>query len=187
MVSIIMPVYNADKYLEQAIESVIHQDYVDYELILVDDGSTDQSAQICDKYAQNDERIRVFHKENGGVSSARRYGYNEAKGNWITFMDNDDILAPSFLSSLFEYSEEADIIIGRGTNINSQKANELKFNSDKLVVGNKYYFTGLQAAELMNTPSDNKYGIVTLLWGKIISRKTMEKTILLIDEKKKKS
>ena len=90
IVTIIIPVYNADKYLKKCLESVLCQTYAEFELILVDDGSKDQSGMICDKFASEDTRIKVIHKSNGGVSSARNTGLDLATGDFITFIDSDD-------------------------------------------------------------------------------------------------
>lgn len=89
-VSIIVPVYNTEKYLHRCINSILVQSFSNFELLLIDDGSTDSSGDICDKYTQKDFRIRSFHKENGGVSSARNLGIDNARGEWITFIDSDD-------------------------------------------------------------------------------------------------
>ncbi len=91
-VSVIVPVYKVEKYLPECIESILAQTFTDFELILVDDGSPDNSGKICDDYAARDSRIRVFHKENGGVSSARNLGLDNARGEWVTFVDSDDWL-----------------------------------------------------------------------------------------------
>lgn len=90
--SIIIPVYNVEKYIIECIDSVLFQTYKDWELILVDDGSTDNSGKICDEYALKDNRIKVIHKENGGLSSARNAGLDIVKGEYITFIDSDDVL-----------------------------------------------------------------------------------------------
>lgn len=108
--SIIVPVYGAEKYLPAMIESVIAQSFTDWELILVDDGSKDNSGQICDQYAEIDSRIRVVHKQNGGVSSARNEGIKHAMGEFITFVDADDTLNPSFLAN-FSYDDNLDFEI----------------------------------------------------------------------------
>lgn len=102
MISIIVPIYNLESCLPQCINSILGQDYRDFELLLIDDGSKDKSGDICDEYAAKDSRIRVFHKENGGVSSARNVGLENAKGDWITFVDGDDILLPKALSYIHE-------------------------------------------------------------------------------------
>ena len=112
MVSCIIPVYNTEKYLPRCIESVLAQTFVDWEMLLIDDGSTDASGSICDEYAAKDERIRGFHKENGGISSARNVGLNYAQGEWIFFVDSDDSLPKTSLESLLSRSSDANIIVG---------------------------------------------------------------------------
>jgi len=91
-ISIIVPVYNVEEYITECIDSILSQTYKDCELILVDDGSSDNSGKICDEYALKDNRIKVIHKENGGLSSARNAGIDVAKGEYITFIDSDDVL-----------------------------------------------------------------------------------------------
>ena len=103
--SIIVPVFNTETYLEECINSVLEQTYTDFELILVDDGSTDNSASICDFYAQNDERIKVYHIINSGVSSARNVGIDNVTGEWLLFLDSDDVLHPKALQVLSENIE----------------------------------------------------------------------------------
>ncbi|MCR5039689.1 MAG: glycosyltransferase family 2 protein [Bacteroidales bacterium] len=90
--SVIVPVYNTRQYLSRCIDSILNQSFTDFELLLIDDGSTDGSGGVCDAYAEKDGRVRVFHKENGGVSSARNLGLNEARGEWVCFVDSDDEL-----------------------------------------------------------------------------------------------
>lgn len=112
MISIIVPVYNVENYLRRCINSILAQSYTCFELLLIDDGSTDNSACICDEYAVKDSRIRVFHKENGGVCSARNLGIEYALGEWITFIDGDDWVEPKYLSHLNEGSAPSyDLII----------------------------------------------------------------------------
>lgn len=111
-ISIIVPVYKVEKYLSACIESVLAQTYPDWELLLVDDGSPDSCPAICDEYAQKDSRIRAIHKENGGVSSARNRGLDEAKGGWIMFLDSDDMLVSCALTILYERINQtlADVV-----------------------------------------------------------------------------
>ena len=97
-ISIIIPVYNAEKYLCNCLDSVLKQSFADWEMLLVDDGSKDSSPAICDEYAAKDDRIRVFHKENGGVSSARNTGVKYMEGEWVYFMDADDTLVTETLA-----------------------------------------------------------------------------------------
>lgn len=96
-ISVIVPVYNTEKYLNRCIDSILAQTFTDFELLLIDDGSKDNSGTICDEYAAKDSRVRVFHKENGGVSSARKLGLDNAQGEWITFVDSDDRIDVSYL------------------------------------------------------------------------------------------
>ena len=100
IMSVIVPVYNTEQYLHRCIDSILTQTYTDFELLLIDDGSKDKSGDICDEYALKDSRIRVFHKENGGVSSARNLGLDNAAGEWITFVDSDDWIIESYLMNL---------------------------------------------------------------------------------------
>lgn len=99
-VSVIVPVYNTEKYLPRCINSILDQTFTDFELILVDDGSTDNSGKICDEYSKKDSRIVVIHKENGGASSARNTGIDIAKGEWISFVDSDDWVNVEYLNGL---------------------------------------------------------------------------------------
>lgn len=102
LISVIVPVYNAELYLRDCIESIIVQTFSDYEIILVNDGSTDSSGNICEEYAQKDTRIMVYHQENCGQAVARNYAISKAKGKWITFLDSDDLLHPQMLEYLYK-------------------------------------------------------------------------------------
>ncbi|MBO4872264.1 MAG: glycosyltransferase family 2 protein [Lachnospiraceae bacterium] len=102
LISVIMPVYQTSAYLEEAVRSVQAQTWENWELLLIDDGSTDGSAELCDALARKDRRIRVFHQANGGVSRARNRGLEEARGSYYSFTDSDDALDPDFLSWLLE-------------------------------------------------------------------------------------
>lgn len=99
-ISVVVPLYNAADFIEHTINSILGQSYDDFELLLVDDGSTDGSLTLCGRYAEKDARIRVIHQENGGVSAARNRGLEEAQGKYIAFVDADDILAPDYLERL---------------------------------------------------------------------------------------
>ncbi len=105
-VSIIMPAYNAEKYLGEAVDSVISQSLGDWELLLVDDGSTDGTGRECDDLAGRDPRIRAFHKTNGGLSDARNHGLDRARGDYIVFLDSDDVLSSHFLAATLAATRE---------------------------------------------------------------------------------
>lgn len=106
LVSVIIPVYNSQKYLEAALKSVREQSYSNIEVLLIDDGSTDSSPKICDDFASEDERFRVIHQENKGPSAARNRGIDEAKGEYLTFVDNDDLLHKDFVKILYDLCVE---------------------------------------------------------------------------------
>lgn len=112
-VSIIVPIYNAEKYLDRCVDSILSQTFLDFELLLIDDGSPDRSGEICDEYAQKDNRIHVFHKENGGVASARQFGLEHAQGEFVIHADPDDYVEPSMLEELYECAKknQADMVI----------------------------------------------------------------------------
>lgn len=111
--SIIVPVYNSSAYLERCLKSIINQKFKDWECILIDDGSTDNSGVICDRYSGIDNRLRVIHKSNGGVSSARNEGLRASKGDYIVFVDSDDYIGDEHLSSFSKHVAEApDLIMG---------------------------------------------------------------------------
>lgn len=112
--SIIVPVYNVGKYLPKCIESVLHQTYQDWELILVDDGSVDHTAAVCKEYRNRDSRIKYFYQDNSGVSAARNLGLLKATGDYITFIDGDDWIEDRMLQSMMAHTtrDEYDIIIG---------------------------------------------------------------------------
>lgn len=101
-ISIIVPIYNNEKFLHRCIESILRQTFINFELILVDDGSSDNSGFICDQYTQQDNRIHTFHKLNEGVSSTRNLGLKHSNGEWITFIDSDDWIEKDYLETLFE-------------------------------------------------------------------------------------
>lgn len=103
VISVIVPVFNVEKYLEKCILSILAQTYKNFELILVDDASPDSCPEICDRYANIDQRIRVLHcKKNGGLSAARNIGIEAARGKWITFVDSDDWVSQEMLQYLYE-------------------------------------------------------------------------------------
>ena len=106
-ISVIVPVYQAEALLPQCVESVLAQTFSDWELLLIDDGSRDGSPTLCDGYAARDPRIRVFHKPNGGVSTARNLGLEQATGPYIAFLDADDTFEPAALETLWYLREKA--------------------------------------------------------------------------------
>lgn len=128
-ISVIVPVYNAEKSLCRCIDSILTQTYQDFELLLIDDGSKDSSGTICDSYAAKDSRIKVFHKPNGGVSSARNLGIDNAQGEWLTFVDADDWVYPLWLQSLMQFDGKYDLaVIGFEVSCSCEYVNNQKMH-----------------------------------------------------------
>ena len=151
LISIIVPIYNVEKYIRRCIDSILNQTYNNLEIILVDDGSTDNCSQICDEYAQKDSRIRVIHKENGGVSLARNVGIELSNGMWISFVDADDWLEENFVETLYEKAKErkADVvlcgynrIVGKNIEYINFKKDESEFNSEEYLINSLNPQTG---------------------------------------------
>lgn len=132
--SVIIPVYNCENYLTPCVRSVLDQSCSDFELLLVDDGSTDGSGMLCDQLAEQDSRIRVFHKENGGAASARNYGLDHAVGSRVMFLDGDDTITEDCLETAGEASEADLIIFGmefdyyRGDRLTEQRLNSVRYS-----------------------------------------------------------
>lgn len=146
LISVIIPVYNVESYLHQCIDSVLAQTYQDFELLLIDDGSTDGSGAICDAYAAKDARVQVFHQKNDGVSSARNLGIKNAKGEWITFVDGDDWVSEDYLKNLHNNAKSVDLVISALYKIRKLKEiygklryNQLLFTKDELLLNLNNY------------------------------------------------
>ena len=92
-ISVIIPAYNVEKYLDKCMNSVLNQSFTDFEVLLIDDGAKDSTVQLCDKYAEKDTRVKTYHKKNGGLSDARNYGLERISGKYVTFIDSDDYIA----------------------------------------------------------------------------------------------
>lgn len=122
IVSVIVPVYNVEKYLNKCLDSLLVQSYADIEILLIDDGSTDNSGEICDIYANRNDNIKVIHKENGGLSDARNKGLDMATGQWITFVDSDDYVTPDYVETLLSLvlKNNADISIATYTYVSEK-------------------------------------------------------------------
>lgn len=144
MISIIVPVFNVEKYLNQCVQSILCQTYGNYELILVDDGSTDNSGRMCEQYKELDKRVQVIHKENGGLSDARNKGTEAAHGEYITYIDSDDYVSEDYLETLYKliYTYHADIAV---TGIERFYDGELPSGGDSSYI--EASFAGIKALE----------------------------------------
>lgn len=128
LISVIVPVYNAEKYLNRCVDSILSQTMTNFELLLIDDGSQDNSGRICDEYAEKDARVRAFHKPNGGVSSARNLGLDNAMGNWITYVDADDRCSCDYLEHLLsKVDDDTDLIISYAVICDSTGGGKARF------------------------------------------------------------
>ena len=134
LISVIIPIYNLDKYLPKCIDSVLAQTYTNLEVIPVDDGSSDNSAQLLKEYALKDNRVKPIFKENGGVSSARNTGLNNCTGDYIYFLDGDDWIAPNTIEKLYGYSERYDVV--QASHIEAHDSGLEKIPGD-IIVSNK--------------------------------------------------
>ena len=141
LISIIVPIYNVEKYLNKCIESIVNQTYENIEIILIDDGSNDNSGIICDEYAKKDNRIIVVHKENGGVSSARNKGLKIAKGEWISFVDADDWIEQIFCQTLLNKvtQEQADIALCGYNRITDNRKKKINANNQEVFLNSNEY------------------------------------------------
>ena len=106
-ISIIVPVYRAEKYLNACVDSILNQTYSDFELVLIEDGSPDQSGAICDEYAQKDDRVRVIHQPNQGQAAARNHALPMTQGKWLCYVDSDDAIHPQMLEHLHRAAEKS--------------------------------------------------------------------------------
>ena len=142
LLSIIIPVYNVERYLHECLDSILASTFKDFELLLVDDGSSDTSGSICDEYAQQDSRIRVFHKSNGGPSSARNLGIEKCRAPWITFVDADDLVSPTFFYNLWQVIKDwpdIDFLQAGCTNYISSSPSSVEQKYDDVISREKGY------------------------------------------------
>lgn len=169
LISIVVPIYNAENYLKECIDSIISQGFSNIEVILVDDGSTDHSGMICDTYAQQDSRVRVFHLKNGGVSAARNFGIEQSTGDYIMFVDSDDALAWNALEKI------------QAT---------LAYNADVVIFGNRIIRDGVSSDHIPNSGLLNReeFGgryielytqfFINSPWNKVYKRKKIDDTMI---------
>ncbi len=170
MISVIIPVYNAEKYLERCIKSVVNQSYKNLEIILINDGSTDDSDKICDKWSKLDTRINIIHKVNEGVSVARNTGLDVATGEYIAFVDSDDYIREDYINKLLEYIIKFDVDISCCKYVNiDENVNEIKsyknddrIMCDEVILGEDY---------IINVITNNT---LPVMWNKLYKRKIFD-------------
>lgn len=168
LISIIVPVYNTENYLTKCLDSIINQTYKNLEIILIDDGSTDNSGKICDKYAKRDKRIVVIHKTNGGVSSARNLGLKIANGSYIGFVDADDWIADDMYEILYVNLKKfnADISVCKFKNIYTR--NNIIYNN-----GDNAKTILLNAVKSMEFLLNSKENYMCCLWNKLYKKELL--------------
>jgi len=173
LISIIVPIYNVENYLRQCLDSIMSQTYQNFECLLINDGSPDNSADICREYVEKDSRFRYFEKENGGVSSARNLGIEHSKGEYITFIDSDDWVDSDYLEVLYNalIDENADISVSTYKRFHMAD-NCWYFHSFQRGYDKKT-FTGLELIDKLQLLSsfDHSYGST---WGKLVKSVRVE-------------
>lgn len=176
LISIIVPIYNVEGYLSQCLDSILTQSYQDWECILVDDGSKDGSGGICDDYQEKDERFKVIHKQNGGVSSARNIGLVQAMGEWVFFSDADDLLEVDALETLIKGTESGSPFIMAGFNKLSEDKNLIETNTKEIIKE----ISVEEAIMEQYKPSDFSYQ--GYLWCKLFRLDIIKDNYLIFDE-----
>ena len=174
-VSIIVPVYQAEQTLRRCVDSILHQDYADFELILADDGSTDGSGRICEDYAAQDSRVRVLHQANSGVSAARNAAMDLARGTYLQFLDSDDWITPDATKLLVRTAQanRCDLVIADFYRVVGDRVSHKGGIGEDGVLSREAF-----AAHMMENPADFYYGV---LWNKLYRREIVEAHHLRMD------
>ena len=174
-VSIIVPVYNAEDTICRCVDSILNQQYTDFELLLVDDGSQDSSGAICDAYAAQDARVRVFHQENAGVSAARNLALDHARGTYLQFLDSDDWITADATRALVRAADDhqCDLVIADFYRVVGERLSRKGDIDEDTILTREGY-----AAHMMENPADFYYGV---LWNKLYRRKIVERHRLRMD------
>lgn len=180
LVSIIIPVYNVSKYLARCVDSILRQTYSNFELLLIDDGSTDDSGSICEMYACADLRIKVFHKKNGGPSSSRNYGLDVSNGDWIIFIDSDDYVSDDYIETFFKYNKSFDekIHVVQGFHVFSNDKSidykEIHYSYTELYINDNKINYSIERNRLFHSWA---------VWGKLFSKHIIDEYNIRFNEK----
>lgn len=168
LISVILPIYNVEDFLPQCLDSVINQTYQNLEIILVNDGSTDSCPQICEEYAKKDSRIKVIHKKNGGLSEARNVGFENSSGDFIAYVDSDDLLSVHFCKSLFDRLHEFKADVAECGYIRFFDVSELKENQNEDEESIEIFDSETSLLRLMLGPLNS------MVWNKLYRREVVE-------------
>lgn len=182
--SVVVPAYNVENYIRECVDSILRQSFADFEVILVDDGATDTTGQICEEYAGRDERVRVIHKKNGGLVSARKAGVRVARGIYTAYVDGDDWIAPDMFRELCECAqrEKTDIVIADFFCAFSDRKVPLTQN----MAAGRYSREEMQQAVYPHMLCNGEYfsfGFQPCVWGKLFKRELLLKNQLAVDER----
>lgn len=183
LISVLVPIYRIDRYLGICIESLLNQTYKNLEIILVDDGSSDRCPEICDLYASKDSRIKVIHKSNGGLVSARKAGLQAATGKYIGYVDGDDWVGPGFYYSLYSSIKESDAdiaIAGFSRDLFSSTKNILNAIPSGIYEGKAL---DVVKKKMIADGAFYRHGITTYLWNKLFKREIIEQYQMSMDER----
>lgn len=182
--SVIIPVYNVEEYLKQCIESILKQDYEPFELILVDDGSTDESGNICDYYEKADKRVKVIHQRNQGHTIARQNGFRESDGGYIIFIDSDDWIDTGMFSCMMEKTviENVDIVQCNYRSVKDRKSRDETHLFREGVYDKRALKSDIYP-KMIYAGSYYRFGIAPNMWNKIFKRALVEKNLPDIDAK----
>ena len=183
LVSIIIPIYNGEMFLDKCVQSAIDQSYKNIEVILVDDGSTDSSGEMCDNYASKDNRIKVIHKINGGLVSSRKAGLRASTGDYILYIDGDDWietdLVKHYMNQVFEF--KADVVISSHI-VNLEGREDVLLNTLPSGVYNKDKLTSVIYPKMLYTGKFSQFGVFSYSWGKLYRKELLLENQLKIDE-----
>lgn len=181
-ISVIVPVYNVEKYLGRCIDSLIRQSYSNIEILLVDDGSKDESLSICKEYEAKDSRIHVFHKENEGLGLTRNYGIKQATGEYITFVDSDDYLTLDAIDSMVKKAVETDADVVIASHYYKNKKQEIEL-SERLYCGTE--IKEILMVHMMGNNGNQLDALTYTAWGKLYKKELFTKNRLLFPSERK--
>lgn len=188
LLTIIVPIYNSQKYLSYCLDSILNQTYLNWEALLIDDESSDQSPKICKKYVEKDSRFRYFRKKNGGVADARNYGLDRANGDYIAFIDNDDVLHPEMYNMLIYVANKYNVSVAACDFVMDYRNYEDVISSNEnLINENIEILEGRNNIYRSIVTSNRQNGIEGLIWNKVYRNqcfKTLRfnKNIALVDD-----
>lgn len=181
LISVIVPIYNVEKYLQRCVESILSQSYSNIEILLVDDGSTDDSGLMCDQYVKQDSRVRVLHKKNGGLSDARNAGLAEAQGRYVCFFDSDDWVESDILEKAYRAMNQANVeVVIWGFYKEFVEEDEKVFKQERVSINTKK--CSKTEGDYQTFASDTALSLVGYAWNKLYDRKLLSRVGLSFEK-----